>query len=243
MLPLIIGGVAAIVVSRVLTACSDLEDENERKSRKLERESRRYRRELAQKRGEIAHNKAVNNHKETIKAITAAAKAKETIKENVKKQIASEESFLASLNEQLEQATSVVYHSANGSVAPEWHYDCYVTVTKDSVNVKVYQGYGGEKVVFEEAQPFNEEGYRHFLGELSKQEIGKHKPEGLLPLDGAGISAIMVWTDDECVFSGDEDVDVVVKHGGLIDSFLPLLNESMHHAVDTPYELLRQEEE
>lgn len=103
MLPFVLGG-AAILVSRAITSCLEVEEDNERKSRQLERESRRYQRQIEQKRADIAHTKAVNNHQETVKKISAACKAKEKVRENVKKQITSEESFIASLNEQMEQA-------------------------------------------------------------------------------------------------------------------------------------------
>ncbi|MBR4254992.1 MAG: hypothetical protein IKQ16_07890, partial [Lentisphaeria bacterium] len=101
---MIVDGVAILLIGGVIKKCSDLKKENERKSRELEREAKRCRRQLAQRRGEIAHERAVNNHKERIKSITAACRAKEQMREKRKKQIASAESDLATFKEHLKQA-------------------------------------------------------------------------------------------------------------------------------------------
>lgn len=139
----------------------------------------------------------------------------------------------------LQRATSIVYHCANGSVAPEYHYDCYVTVMKDSVDIKVCQSYNGN-VVYQESCPVSEELYFQFLSDLAGQEIRKDDSKDIPITTGDGASAILVKAGEEVLFRGEEDVDLFITKGSLADSFLPLLSPSMLQAVNNPDEKLKE---
>ena len=142
--------------------------------------------------------------------------------------------------EQLEKATSVVYHSSNGSVAPDYHFDCYVNVVKDNVNVTIFQGYD-KTVVYRENHALSQTEYQQFLDYLAKQGISKNTKEDIIPTSGGDVSAISVETEKQVVFRGEEHLDLVIEHGRLIDAFLVLLPDSMQQVVRKPYEKLKQE--
>ena len=132
-------------------------------------------------------------------------------------------------SEKLSKATLIIYHSGNGSVAPEYHYDCYIHVLKNSVSVTIYGGNDGA-VKYNESSYISTADYKKFL----KQGIRKTPSNGNEFLCGAGASDITVKTKQQVIFSGDEYVDISINKGGLIDSFLPLLSDDMLEAVRNP---------
>lgn len=136
-------------------------------------------------------------------------------------------------SEKLSKATSIIYHSGNGSVSPEYHYDCYIHVLKNSVSVTIYGGYGGT-VRYNESIDISTADYKKFLNNLLKQGICKTPSNGNEVLCGAGASDITVKMKQQVIFSGDESVDLSINKGGLIDSFLPLLSDDMFGAVRDP---------
>ena len=135
--------------------------------------------------------------------------------------------------EKLSKATSIIYHSGNGSVAPEYHYDCYIHVFKNSVSITIYGGYDGS-VKYNESKLISTEDYKKFLNNLLKQGIRKTPSNGNEFLCGAGASDITVKMKQQVIFSGDEDVDLYIAKGGLIDSFELLLSDDMLRAVRNP---------
>ena len=144
-------------------------------------------------------------------------------------------------SEKLSKATSIIYHSGNGSVAPEYHYDCYIHVLIKSVSVTIYRGYDGN-VKYNESKFISTEDYKKFLNNLLKQDIRKTPSNGNEYLCGAGASDITVKMKQQVVFSGDEDVNLSIAKGGLIDSFELLLSDDMLRAVRNPESKLNQME-
>ena len=142
--------------------------------------------------------------------------------------------------EQLEKATSIVYYSSNGTVAPEYHYGCYVNVVKDNVNVTIFQGYD-KTVVYRENHALSQTEYQQFLDNLAKQGISKNTNKDIIPTTGGDVAAISVKTEEEVIFGGEEHLDLIIEHGSLIDAFLILLPDSMQQVVRKPYEKLKQE--
>ena len=142
-------------------------------------------------------------------------------------------------SEKLSKATSIIYHSGNGSVAPEYHYDCYIHVLKNSVSVTIYGGYDGS-VKYNDSKFISTADYKQFLNNLLKQDIRKTPSNGNEYLCGAGASDITVKMKQQVIFSGDEDVDLSITKGGLIDSFELLLSDDMLRAVRNPDSKLNQ---
>lgn len=142
-------------------------------------------------------------------------------------------------SEKLSKATSIIYHSGNGSVAPEYHYDCYIHVLKNSVSVTIYGGYDGS-VKYNDSKFISTADYKQFLNNLLKQDIRKTPSNGNEYLCGAGASDITVKVKQQVIFSGDEDVDLSITKGGLIDSFELLLSDDMLRAVRNPDSKLNQ---
>lgn len=142
-------------------------------------------------------------------------------------------------SEKLSKATSIIYHSGYGSVAPEYHYDCYIHVLKNSVSVTIYGGYDGD-VKYNESKFISTEEYKQFLNNLLKQGIRKTPSNGNEYLCGAGASDIKVKMKQQVIFSGDEDVDLSISKGRLIDSFELLLSDAMLGAVKNPDSKLNQ---
>lgn len=142
-------------------------------------------------------------------------------------------------SEKLSKATSIIYHSGNGSVAPEYHYDCYIHVLKNSVSVTIYGGYDGS-VKYNDSKFISTANYKQFLNNLLKQDIRKTPSNGNEYLCGAGASDITVKMKQQVLFSGDEDVDLSITKGRLIDSFVLLLSDDMIEAVRNPESKINQ---
>lgn len=134
--------------------------------------------------------------------------------------------------DKLKKATCITYYSGNGSVAPDYHYDCCIIVTPNEVNVKIYHGYDGT-TVYDESSDLLATDYTKFIKHLANQKIRKIVPEWPM-LDGAGTSMLEVKIGNKEIFSGDEQYDVSVGNGNLIDAFLPLLPDEMRQAALDP---------
>ena len=136
-------------------------------------------------------------------------------------------------SQMLSKATSIIYHSGNGSVAPEYHYDCYIQVLKNSVSVTIYGGYDGA-VKYNDSNFISASDYKQFLNRLLKQGIRNTPSNGNEYLCGAGASDITVKMKQQVLFSGDEDIDLSITNGRLRDSFELLLSNDMLNAVRNP---------
>ena len=135
--------------------------------------------------------------------------------------------------EQLSKASEIIYHSDNGSLPPNYRYDCYIKVSRNNVNVVIYSEYG-EKVNYNESRTISSSEYSRFINSLAKQDICKVSSNRSMPGCGASSVEITIKTKTEIIFAGAEDIDLSVKNGELIDSFLKLLSNSMKQAVGNP---------
>ena len=140
--------------------------------------------------------------------------------------------------DKLEKATMISYHSGNGSVAPEYHYDCYIIVTNNSINVKITCGYNGD-VKYNKSHAISSSEYKNFLRSLLKQGISKTPNNDPIP-DGAGSSDITVKMKQQVIFEGDEYFDLSITKGRLQDSFMSLLPDNMKRAALNPEQMLDQ---
>ena len=139
-------------------------------------------------------------------------------------------------SDKLGKATMITYHCGNGTVAPEYHYDCYTIVTKNNVNVIITQGYNGD-VKYNNNHALSSSEYKNFLDSLLKQGITKIPNNDPIPC-GAGSSDITVKMKQQVIFEGDESLDLSITKGGLQDSFLFLLPEHMKRAALNPEQML-----
>ena len=139
-------------------------------------------------------------------------------------------------SDKLEKATMITYHCGNGTVAPEYHYDCFIMVSKKNVNVKICQGYNGD-VKYDKSHAISLSKYNEFLSNLLKQGISKKPNNDPIPC-GAGSSDITVKIKQQVIFEGDEYFDLSIAKGELQDSFLTLLPEEMKRVALNPEEIL-----
>ena len=73
----------------------------------------------------------------------------------------------------LSQATSMTYSFDNGTVAPDWRYDCRVTVCKDSVRLSVITGYG-EAQKYDSIVALQAGQYEQFITRMVNHSITNH---------------------------------------------------------------------
>lgn len=139
----------------------------------------------------------------------------------------------------LGKATSISYYCGNGSVAPDYHYDCYISIMPNNVNVTIYGGYNGE-VKFNENRYVSQAEYKQFLNKLAHQNICKISSNGNEYICGAGASGITVKVKQQVLFEGDEYVNLSIGKGKLVDSFTSLLTETMEWAIQNPDKRISQ---
>lgn len=135
----------------------------------------------------------------------------------------------------LEAATLILYKASNGSVAPEYHYECVIKVKKDSVDVTVCRGYDGEEV-YHEGCAISQTEYEQFLNHLAAQNIRTTSVKEYT--SGGHVSYIKVLENDEVVFDGSEGFNLTIAKGHLSDAFMELLSGSMEEAVTDPMRLI-----
>ena len=159
-----------------------------------------------------------NNRDRSINSLLKKSAANKKSKENGTKKKGSKSETLS--RSKLEQATSIEYSTDMGSV-PEWH-DCKITVKKGSVRVRMTKGYGNEnKVVLDQTLTLTTTKYQQFIASLGNQAIKKVNPQNRGV--GGGSSRIEVRKDSSILFKGDENDDLKVSNGELIDPFLKIL--------------------
>lgn len=141
--------------------------------------------------------------------------------------------------DQLLKASEIIYHSDNGSLPPDYHYDCFIKVRKNNVNVIIYGGYNGN-VKYNEVRTISSSEYRHFIHSLAKQDIYKVSSNQNVPNCGTSSESLTIKTKNQIIFAGDEDIDLSVTNGELIDSFWKLLSSSMKQAVEHPERFLEK---
>ncbi len=140
--------------------------------------------------------------------------------------------------DKLEKATLIIYQFNNGTVAPDFHYDGYIKVTKDSVNVTIFRGYNSD-VKFNESRELSPDEYKQFLNRLVQQKIRKATPsKHNRAASGSHVSYIAVWQDDELIFDGSEHLNLSIADGRLDDAFMDLLSGDMEIAAHHPMKII-----
>ena len=135
----------------------------------------------------------------------------------------------------LEAATLILHKKSNGSVAPNYHYECVIKVKKDSVDVTICRGYDGEEV-YHEGRAISPTEYEQFLNHLAAQNIRTASVKAYT--SGGHVSYIKVLKDDEVVFDGSEDYNLTIAKGNLSDAFMEMLSGSMEEAANDPMRLI-----
>lgn len=160
-----------------------------------------------------------NNKSKDLNGLLKVSPANKKAEEKVTKKNGTNSSTLS--HSILSQATSIEYSTDMGSV-PEWH-DCKIIVKKESVKVRMTKGYGSDnKVVLDQTLTLTATKYQQFISSLANQAIKKVKSNEA-PGVGGGSSSIKVQKGSSLLFSGDENVDLKMGRGELIDSFLKVL--------------------
>ena len=138
----------------------------------------------------------------------------------------------------LSQATSVTYAFDNGTVAPDWRYDCWVTVYKDSVRLSVIKGYGEEQK-YDSIVPLQAGQYEQFITRLVNQSITKVSLREPMPVGGP-IYKFWVRSSDSYLFGGEEGFDLKVQNGRLFGTFLSILPPELQDIMKAPEQLLER---
>ena len=134
-----------------------------------------------------------------------------------------------SSNSVFQQATCIEY-SADIGMVPEWH-DCTVVVKKNSVSVLMTKDYEPNNVVvYDKTFSLTTAKYNQFISSLKNQSIRKVKPNEV-PGVGGGSSYLKVKKDSSVLLEGEENHDLMVSHGNLIDSFLEILPSDVAQKV------------
>ena len=145
--------------------------------------------------------------------------------------------------DKLSRATSVVYFFDNGTVAPEYQYDCYITVERNNVNVTITSGLDGT-TKYDSDHKISPADYKSFIDYLVRQDIRKKAlSDDDALLCGASASSITVKVGEKVMFQGDEYMTLSIARGHLKDAFVSLLPESMKEAVRNPVKMLEEDED
>jgi hypothetical protein len=138
----------------------------------------------------------------------------------------------------LQQATSVSYSFDNGTVAPDYRYDCWVTVSKDSVRLSVIAGYGKEEKM-DSIVPLQAGQYEQFIASLVNLSIAKVPLRGPMPVGGP-VYKFWVYGDDSTLFGGEEDYDLHVNNGSISNTFYMLLPPELQNIMKNPEQLMER---
>ena len=136
----------------------------------------------------------------------------------------------------LSQATSFTYTFDNGTVAPEWRYDCWVTVYKDSVRLSVIKGYGEEQK-YDSIVPLQAGQYEQFIARMVNHSITKVPSLDPKPVGGPTYNLLV--RGDSVFLEGEEGYELQVKNGGLFGTFLMVLPPELQGIMKEPEQLIR----
>lgn len=136
----------------------------------------------------------------------------------------------------LSQATSFTYTFDNGTVAPEWRYDCWVTVYKDSVRLSVIKGYGEEQK-YDSIVPLQAGQYEQFIARMVNHSITKVPLLDPKPVGGPTYNLLV--RGDSVFLEGEEGYELQVKNGGLFGTFLMVLPPELQGIMKEPEQLIR----
>ena len=136
----------------------------------------------------------------------------------------------------LSQATSFTYTFDNGTVAPDWRYDCWVTVYKDSVRLSVIKGYGEEQK-YDSIVPLQTGQYEQFIAKMVNHSITKVSILDPKPVGGPTYNLLV--RGDSMFLEGEEGYELQVKNGGLFGTFLMVLPPELQGIMKEPEQLIR----
>ena len=136
----------------------------------------------------------------------------------------------------LSQATSMTYSFDNGTVAPDWRYDCRVTVFKDSVRLSVITGYG-EAQKYDSIVPLQSGQYEQFIARLVNHSITK--VPFLDPKPVGGPTHYLLVRGDSLFVEGEEGYELQVENGSLFGTFLMVLPPDLQKIMKAPEQLIR----
>ncbi len=136
----------------------------------------------------------------------------------------------------LSQATSVTYSFDNGTVAPDWRYDCRVTVFKDSVRLSVITGYG-EAQKYDSIVPLQAGQYEQFIARMVNHSITKIP--FLDPKPVGGPTHYLLVRGDSLFVEGEEGYEMQVQNGRLFGTFLMVLPPDLQDIMKAPERLIR----
>ena len=136
----------------------------------------------------------------------------------------------------LSQATSFTYTFDNGTVAPDWRYDCWVTVYKDSVRLSVIKGYGEEQK-YDSIVSLQAGQYEQFIAKMANHSITKVPILDPKPVGGPTYNLLV--RGDSMFLEGEEGYELQVKNGGLFGTFLMVLPPELQGIMKEPEQLIR----
>ena len=136
----------------------------------------------------------------------------------------------------LSQATSMTYTFNNGTVAPDWRYDCWVTVYKDSVRLSVITGYGEEQK-YDSIVPLQDGQYEQFITMMVNHSITK--VPFLDPKPVGGPTYYLLVRGDSVFMEGEEGYELQVEKGSLFGTFLMVLPPDLQKIMKAPEQLIR----
>lgn len=130
----------------------------------------------------------------------------------------------------LKSATKISYGFSNGSVAPEYAYAGYISVSPQGVSLDIYHM---SELCYSQSISLTSYEYNGFLKDLLALGI-KSNDDGFGGLCGALGSDITIMKGTKKIFSGSEDEDITTSRGHLSDPFVKLLDAEMLEIYEDP---------
>ena len=134
----------------------------------------------------------------------------------------------------LQNATSIVYYTDNGTVAPDCRYSMTVVISKDSVRLTVIKGYGN-KAVYDQTAPLTAEQYQQFIQQLAAQSIHNANTE-VIPTTGGSVESIRVMDGNSLLFQGSTG-KTLTYDGDLGTTFHDVLPNEIAQVFRHPHDL------
>ena len=134
----------------------------------------------------------------------------------------------------LQQSTSIQFFTNNGTVAPDYHYNMTVVVTKDSVTLTVIKGYGN-KAAYDQTAPLTAEQYQQFIQQLAALSVHNTDDEPI-PTTGGPVESIRVLDGSKLLFGGSTGRSLTYD-GDLSITFHDVLPNEMAQVFRHPLDL------
>jgi len=134
----------------------------------------------------------------------------------------------------LQQATSILYYTDNGTVAPDCHYEMTVIISKDSVRLMVTKGYGNQ-ATYDQTAPLTTEQYQQFIQQLDALSVHNANSDAI-PTSGGPIESIKVTDGSNLLFRGSTG-NTLTYDGDLSTTFHDVLPNEMAQVFRHPLDL------